>query len=45
MEVDRSTFKILTDITVGNKPLRSYRRRWADNIRIYHKEIDDNMGN
>ena len=37
--------KILTNKTAGKSPLRSPRRRWEDNIRIYLKEIGINTRN
>ena len=45
MEEGRSAFKILTGKPTGKRPLRRPRRRWEDNIRIYLKQIDINVGN
>ena len=39
MEEGRSAFKILTGRPTGKRPLGRPRRRWEDNIRIYHKEM------
>ena len=40
MEEGRSTFKILTGIPEGKRPLGRPRRRWEDNIRT---RWDDNF--
>ena len=45
MEVDRSTFKILTGTHTGKIPLGRPRRRWEDNIRMDLKEIRVNTRN
>ena len=41
----RSAFKILTGKPTGKRPLGRLRRRWEDNIRMDHEEIDINAGN
>ena len=45
MEEDRSAFKILTGNPTGKRPLGRPRRRWEDNIRMDHEEINMNAGN
>ena len=42
MEEGRNSFKILTGIPAGKRPLGRPRRRWEDNIRMDLKEIDIN---
>ena len=37
MEEGRNVFKILTDNTIGKRPLGRPTRRWKDNIRIDFK--------
>ena len=39
MEEGRSSFKILTGTPTGKRPLERTRRRWEENIRMDHKEI------
>ena len=38
MEEGKSAFKILTDKTIGKRPLGSPRRIWKDNIRMCRKK-------
>ena len=45
MKEGRGAFKILTDKPMGKGPPWRPRRRWEDNIRMNHKEIDVNMRN
>ena len=45
MEGGRSTFKISTDKSTGNRPLGRSRRRCEDNIRMDFKEIGINTRN
>ena len=45
MEEGRSAFKILTRKPTGKRPLGRPRRRWEDNIRMFHEEIGINAGN
>ena len=45
MEEGRSTFKILTVIPTGKRPLGRPRRRWEDNIRMDLEEIGINAMN
>ena len=45
MEEGRSSFKILTVNTTGNRPYGRPRRRWEDNIRMDLEEIGINAGN
>ena len=45
MEEGRSAFKILTGKPIGKRPLGSPRRRWEDNIRMDHEEINIKAGN
>ena len=45
MEEDRNAVKILTGKHTGNMPLGRPRRRWKDDIRMYHKEIGINTRN
>ena len=40
-----SAFKILTFATTGKRPLERPRHRWANNIRMYLKEIGINTRN
>ena len=42
MEEGRSAFKILTGKPTGKRPLGRPKRRWEDNIRMYHEEIGIN---
>ena len=45
MEEGRSTFKILTGLPTGKRPLGRPRRTWEDNIRMELNEIGNNTGN
>ena len=45
MDEGRSTLKMLTGKPTGKRPLGRHRRRWEDNIRMDHEEIDINAGN
>ena len=45
MEEGRSTFKILTRIPGGKRPLGRPKHRWEDNIRIDLKEMGINTRN
>ena len=40
MEEGKSAFKFLTGTAARKRPLRRSRRRWEDNIRMDHKEIN-----
>ena len=39
MEEGRSAFKVLTGTDTAKRASGRARRRWEDNIRMYHKEI------
>ena len=41
----RSAFRVLTGKPTGMRPSGRPRRRWEDNIRMDHEEIDINVGN
>ena len=43
--MEEGTFKILTGIPTGKRPLGRPRRRWEDNIRMDLEEININAGN
>jgi hypothetical protein len=45
IEENKSSFKILTDIPTGMRPLERFGRRWEDNIRMDLKEIGINTRN
>ena len=45
MEEGRSSFKILTGKPTGKRPLGRPRRRWEDNITMYHEKMGINAGN
>ena len=45
MEEDRGAFKILTNTSIGKRPLGRPRRRWEDSIRMDLKEIGINTRN
>ena len=45
MEEDRSTFKILTGIPTGRRPLGRPRRRREDNIKMDLEKRGINVGN
>ena len=45
MEEGRSSFKIITDIPAGKRPLGRPRLRWDENIRADLKEIVINTRN
>ena len=45
IEESRTGFKIFTAIPTGKRPLRRFKRRLQDNIRMPLKEIGINMRN
>ena len=45
IEEGKSAFKILTGNPTGKRPLGRPRRRWEDNNRMQHKQIDINKRN
>ena len=43
MDEERSDSKILTGEPTEKRPLGKSNHRWEDNIRMDHKEIDNNL--